>query len=1021
MGIHGAQSSWLRSLVSALVVCLLLPVGCAAIGEAQRADRVDLDLGKALRDGQPLLVKEVGELAAGGRQVFRFDLPGKESLDLRVPFADAPFNGTQLNVKINGKRLLPYFAFGGDTRYDNVKGKPGMRPPLATIEGRWLIPSSLLRAKKNELAVWTTGVTPDAALESVGPKLDIRIDEVSIGPAQGHALPAYSNSVYFDFDVWAQGYPWSAERRYVNDLALLGVINGKGMPCVIPTLGGPEQSLWAVKRACEDNTLGWGMTHQEFYTIWEFAAKTNLWAKFIDVDENPETQSRLTVIYNDQIPRGADVVLYDVEKLKNTLEPPIRFLAPYADFYNFRCEQSGPRGQGFGDDGERWAEHGLHGDLWATNYYEAMKAAHDLVRKYDPDDGRIQEMHFWGPPLRHLLYDTALQRKQPMSDMIDILMQHFTGDPTYDLGPDGKVIERDTYQLQYPGAQATGRRYPEIAIDFNRYRLSRTEEDMTLGDRQVNRWGNGEPFDYRAGFRGDEMIYNSENGVWRTGYSARAPYEFLHGFFCYSLLPTGASEPRDLKITSRKSLTELTSDPVGLYGDWVDGAGHTKRLRTVDPLYGDMFGWTGEEHCNFGDYITMVGIKDPHHRFPPYDAFGLVRRICYAFVTSGTVVPAYLNSGNSDELFVKCMAQTFAYKPYIGIYAANFDNVPHPLDVTLPIAFPKGTEAMVFDDRAWDWKASAQKLTLPGGRKFRYKAKVPALGAWLVLIPASRDVLASSLGLPAAPTSLSPVPDGAITEDRPTFGWQPGDAKGVRYVVEVAREGLFRPQDRVELSEPVETLTYTMQAAPEGQGRYFWRVRAIDERGRAGVWTAPRAFVYKWPEYSAVFPPQEAEEPAQEATAPAPTEVPEWQRLADEHHLETADNLAWQGEIFSEQGHMHAPSGAVDGQAFSTWTNDTDDEGHPTIPAEWCVIWPQAVKVKSVRILWVEGRVPPEFAVQVSKDAENWTDLFRTTEGADLLMTVDLAEPVEAKYFRIHITKAAVESGEVGVREVVIQ
>jgi len=65
--------------------------------------------------------------------------------------------------------------------------------------------------------------------------------------------------------------------------------------------------------------------------------------------------------------------------------------------------------------------------------------------------------------------------------------------------------------------------------------------------------------------------------------------------------------------------------------------------------------------------------------------------------------------------------------------------------------------------------------------------------------------------------------------------------------------------------------------------------------------------------------------------------------------------------------------------------------------------------------------VPTEFAVQVSEDAEHWTDLFKTSEGAHLLTTVNPAMPVEAKYFRIHITKAAVESGEVGVREVVIQ
>ena len=255
-----------------------------------------------------------------------------------------------------------------------------------------MIPSSLLRKKRNKLTLWTAGVTPAEALESIGPKPVIRISEVSIGPARGDALPAYSNSVYFDFDVWAQGYAWSPERQHVNDLALLGVINGKAMPCVTPSLGGPEQSLWGVKRACEDNALGWGMGHHEFYTIWQFAARTDLWAKFIDVDENPETQSRLTVIYRDQIPRGADVVLYDVEKLKNSLEPAIRFMAPYADFYNFRCEQSGPRGQGFGDDGERWGEFvkSLRVKLGISQEALAREIGicHTCVARWEQDHGR---------------------------------------------------------------------------------------------------------------------------------------------------------------------------------------------------------------------------------------------------------------------------------------------------------------------------------------------------------------------------------------------------------------------------------------------------------------------------------------------------------------------------------------------------------------------------------------------------------------------------------------------------------
>ena len=162
------------------------PAGSALLRLAYGSPRpITLDLSGALRARQPLTVDDIGSLAAGGRQAFVLRVPQRESLELRVPFSEAPFNGTQLNAQINGRRLLPYFAFGGDTRYDAVKGKPGMRPPMATIEGRWVIPAGWLRKGNNELILWTTGVQQDAALERLGPKPAIRIDGVTVGPLDG--------------------------------------------------------------------------------------------------------------------------------------------------------------------------------------------------------------------------------------------------------------------------------------------------------------------------------------------------------------------------------------------------------------------------------------------------------------------------------------------------------------------------------------------------------------------------------------------------------------------------------------------------------------------------------------------------------------------------------------------------------------------------------------------------------------------------------------------------------------------
>jgi hypothetical protein len=827
---------------------------------------------------------------------------------------------------------------------------------------------------------------------------------------------------------------------------LLGIINGKGMAqVVVPLSGAPgsEQSLWGTKRACEDDALGWGFGHQEFYTIWEFAQDAKRWAKFVDVDGKAETQSHFhgqtlfeSALAADPTSRGADVALYDAERYLATLAPAIRLLAPYTDFYNFKCEQHGPWGQGFGDDGERWVAFGVTGQTWARNFHEANKPVHELIESLNPR-GRVQAMDHWMPSIRRVQYDTALARGQPMAETTDVLTTHFSTLVPFDLNEQGREVPGETFAKQYPGGRWVPFRgswpghyvergfrplddtgFVETAIDFNRYRLGRTEKDIKPPRKpEEHRWGNGQPFDYRAGFRGDEPMYNSEHGIY-VGQGAATPYQFLHGFFSYSLLPTAAAEPRDLRITKRLSLTQTIDLPVNLYGRWIDGAGHTKRLRTEDPLYGDLFGWTGAEYCNMGDYIRMVGIKDAHHRLPGADAYGLVRRTCYAFVTSGPVVPAALNEDDTAKLFVKCVLQTFDHRRYIGLYAANFDERPHELDVTLPIAFGEGAEMLVFDDRAADWK-HGKRAVIPAGKEFRYRAMLPALSAWLVLIPSPDAALADALGLPAATEAVSPASDEAIAEDQPRFEWKA--PAGLRFVVEVAREALFREEDRIELSQPTEANSYTMKATPPARGRYFWRVRAEDDGG-PGFWSQPRAFVYQWPEYAAAFAPELALlKPA------APVETPAWQKLADEHGLERARNLAAEGEIYGTGGRMRSPSRAVDGQAFSWWTNGIDEGNSQfTLPAEWCIIWrggdrQKPVTIKRISILWHESALPKKYVIQAGPDGQRWTELHQSEIEPEPFTRIELESPVEASYFRLLVTESSNPTGEVGVREVVIE
>jgi hypothetical protein len=54
---------------------------------------------------------------------------------IKIVLGDADFSGATILVWVNDRQMTPYHAFGGDTRYDNVKGKPGMNPPIAPDRG----------------------------------------------------------------------------------------------------------------------------------------------------------------------------------------------------------------------------------------------------------------------------------------------------------------------------------------------------------------------------------------------------------------------------------------------------------------------------------------------------------------------------------------------------------------------------------------------------------------------------------------------------------------------------------------------------------------------------------------------------------------------------------------------------------------------------------------------------------------------------------------------------------------------
>ncbi|MEP0762123.1 MAG: M6 family metalloprotease domain-containing protein, partial [Chloroflexota bacterium] len=85
---------------------------------------------------------------------------------------------------------------------------------------------------------------------------------------------------------------------------------------------------------------------------------------------------------------------------------------------------------------------------------------------------------------------------------------------------------------------------------------------------------------------------------------------------------------------------------------------------------------------------------------------------------------------------------------------------------------------------------------------------------------------------PAKPTLLSPVKDALLTTNRPAFDW--GDVlDAVRYDLQVDNSSTFGSPEVV--ASPAGS-AYTV-TTPLADGRYYWRVRAVDLAGNSGSWS----------------------------------------------------------------------------------------------------------------------------------------------------------------------------------------
>ncbi|HVF11096.1 MAG TPA: hypothetical protein VNA16_09855, partial [Abditibacteriaceae bacterium] len=249
-------------------------------------------------------------LAPGKSLSLSFNLPSPRSVAIQIKFKDAAFSGATILTRVNGLNMLPYHAFGGDTRYDSVKGKPGMHPPIAKIEANYSLVAQWMKKGANAFSITNAG--PGTAI----------IDSISVRDISGHNLPRYENPIYFDFDVTQQGRAARRGTSLFLESMLRGTTPGGGNMTLNYT--GPN-SILPLKMRAEEARVGWGYGNSHFYSIWYLRDTAKQWAKYIDVDNNKET----TTLFHHQFsapaatPPGADIALIDPDKLFDVLKPGI--------------------------------------------------------------------------------------------------------------------------------------------------------------------------------------------------------------------------------------------------------------------------------------------------------------------------------------------------------------------------------------------------------------------------------------------------------------------------------------------------------------------------------------------------------------------------------------------------------------------------------------------------------------------------------------------------------------------------
>ena len=468
-----------------------------------------------------------------------------------------------------------------------------------------------------------------------------------------------------------------------------------------------------------------------------------------------------------------------------------------------------------------------------------------------------------------------------------------------------------------------------------------------------------------------------------------------------------------------------------MYGDWETGAFHTQRLRTKDPLYGGMFGYTGLQYCNSGDWPWQCGIKEGYHRRPGYNGYALMRRTAQAWLTGGSVYPAEITETDSHNMIVKVTGIVMDYKPRLQVVAVNFDSKAHQLGVRLPVAAEDAVRSVLLDEGCASWMDRKELSFRPDNGWLELASTVEPGGVEQYILYVPDKHAYAGLRVPATPEPTAPGDGISLAAQDVGLAWA-AVSNAASYAVQISDQPHFR--EGSVLFEQSELQVNSLQAANSFAGKlrdenvYFWRVRAIGENGGSSAWSTARRFAVNWDRYQQFYAAyQDHHKRFFLKGGQADDILAEGRRMLHKYELQGLDNalqkdgVSYSAAPLSYSKYTVAASWAVDGNWLSKWSTglyvpaEKAFVGGADFPVRWAASFEEPTTLGHLKIYWGDAK-----GVDVDMKAlldGRWQTVAACRGNTASVTILQPAAPLETESFRLDVL-AGDKPRSVDIREI---